>query len=860
MRKPVLSALAFIVAVAPGAALAQERPGKIEVRRGRRVVITNVGTSAPTPAPPAGQSPEPDAPSTFVPVPPPVAATANTLRSATQLPYRLVVGGGAATTIVVSRMRGLTIMKGADGEFFAIRTSAAPTDDNAPFLGFSNAMTDLNSIPAVTSFSAATPAASGADALDEIVNYYPSGDRESWVTGIRVFRSVRYNAVYSGMDVLVTSRETSVHYRFVVAPGSDLRQIKLQFASASLDGQGNLLTGNVGGRRLAQGPPVATQSQVPIAARWEIAMSGSTASPHVDAYDTSRELVIDFDIVTAGMEQESGPGTTMFMPRGTVVALDEQQYLYVAGRFDKGIGVWKLTAAGDPIFSTYIAMFTAQRNLFAIRPDGNGDVYVAMTNPNLFKPVPVTRPSCTERCVGPYVIKLNGRGELVEAALASSPDNQATAIALTSKGAVYTGGSNLRPDLQLKDSCCAAGGLRGYLLEHDPLHRDGSEIVYGTFLADFYMPKAIHVDTSGIVYVAGEAGAPSGTLPAPLPGEAFQKSFGGGNSDGFVLKLDPARKGPASLLAATYFGGADESPFADELITDLAVDGAGNVYAAGRTTSPTLPASASAYQRDARGPSDGFVCKLDPDLKRLRWSTRLGGTDDDAVTALSVGADQNVYIGGWTKSQDFPKARAPEESETIPPDTPKAFLAKFNSVGRDLIESTIFGASEGMTDRFSIVTIPGSMMITEGIFGPAFSDLGVVGAQAEFPAMLATIRVNPAAGSVDPHIRAVSVKGPKVTIQGGNFDSGASVLVNDQVASVSSRSATEMVAVILQDVKGRLDVSVINADHKSATATAESSPLDVAFARLWHISFTTKVAAAVIAAIALIAAYVRRRR
>ncbi|HEV2245117.1 MAG TPA: SBBP repeat-containing protein, partial [Terriglobia bacterium] len=101
----------------------------------------------------------------------------------------------------------------------------------------------------------------------------------------------------------------------------------------------------------------------------------------------------------------------------------------------------------------------------------------------------------------------------------------------------------------------------------------GTAIVYSTYLGSYNRGSAIAVDAAGNAYVTGYTY--SNNFPT-TPG-AFQTTFGGGNGDAFVSKLNPSG---SALIYSTYLGGAHV-----DLSYGIAVDGAGNAYVTGNTMS-----------------------------------------------------------------------------------------------------------------------------------------------------------------------------------------------------------------------------------------------------------------------------------
>lgn len=130
------------------------------------------------------------------------------------------------------------------------------------------------------------------------------------------------------------------------------------------------------------------------------------------------------------------------------------------------------------------------------------------------------------------------------------------------------------------------------------LNPTGTSLEYATYIggssSDF--AAGIEVDTSGNIYVAGD----TRSIDFPVTSGAYDTTYNT-NDDVFMLKLDAT----GSLTYATYIGGSS----ADYAI-DMAVDGDGNVYATGATTSSDFPVTSGAYDTTiVNGGQDAFVVK-----------------------------------------------------------------------------------------------------------------------------------------------------------------------------------------------------------------------------------------------------------
>src|SRR5258706_1538218 len=83
---------------------------------------------------------------------------------------------------------------------------------------------------------------------------------------------------------------------------------------------------------------------------------------------------------------------------------------------------------------------------------------------------------------------------------------------------------------------------------------------------------------------------------------AYDTSSNGGY-DAFVTKLTAA----GALAYSTFLGGSGE-----DYSWGIAVDGSGNSYVTGQTTSSNFPTTAGAYDISHKGNFDAFVTKLNP--------------------------------------------------------------------------------------------------------------------------------------------------------------------------------------------------------------------------------------------------------
>ncbi len=151
-----------------------------------------------------------------------------------------------------------------------------------------------------------------------------------------------------------------------------------------------------------------------------------------------------------------------------------------------------------------------------------------------------------------------------------------------------------------------------------------------------------------------------------------------GRNAAYRLIIDP-------LIVSTYLGGSGS-----EEIYRIVRDDAGYVYVCGWTTSSNFPLTPGAYDQQYVI-REGFVARFTPDVRTLVFSTYLGGSDDDYLTALDVDEDGNVYLVGFTESSNFPVVNAYDN--TFNGGWRDAVVAKLSADGTFLYFSTYLGGT-----------------------------------------------------------------------------------------------------------------------------------------------------------------------
>jgi Beta-propeller repeat len=246
-------------------------------------------------------------------------------------------------------------------------------------------------------------------------------------------------------------------------------------------------------------------------------------------------------------------------------------------------------------------------------------------------------------------------------------------------------------------------------------------VTYSTYLGGSGDDEPIWsaIDRAGNFYVTGITFSPD----FPTTPGSFQPTFGGGDADAFVAKLN--RSG-SELVWSTYLGGDGF-----DVAIGLDVDRHGNVVVTGTTSSTGFPTTPGALQPTfAGGDNDAFVTKLNAKGSRLLFSTFLGGDGFDVGFISFFDKRGNVHVEGDTGSPDFPATPGSFQS-TFGGGGSDGFVTKLNPRGSRLVYSTFIGGSgadgahDGELDKKGNFYIDGftestDFPVTPGAFQPSF--------------------------------------------------------------------------------------------------------------------------------------------
>ena len=188
----------------------------------------------------------------------------------------------------------------------------------------------------------------------------------------------------------------------------------------------------------------------------------------------------------------------------------------------------------------------------------------------------------------------------------------------------------------------------------------------------------------------------------------------------------------AALTWSTFLGGSNH----DLSGTAITVDGVGDVFVAGTTSSADFPVTPGAYDTTYNGSpntgdyaGDGFLAKFSGATGGLIFATYLGGaTGDEEIDDILLLPSGEILVLGTTWSSDFPVTAGADNGGS------DIFVAKFTADGSTLLWSTLLGgvADDSMWSNtraavdsagyihFTGITFSADFPTTPGVFQPTF--------------------------------------------------------------------------------------------------------------------------------------------
>jgi hypothetical protein len=511
----------------------------------------------------------------------------------------------------------------------------------------------------------------GLEPMPAVISYF-KGPREKWRTGLKTYGSVIYRDLWPGIDLVYTGTVNRLKYSFLVKPGADPGRIRLAYrgvSSLSVSDAGQLEV-KTPVKEFHDDRPVAWQEVKgrPVEVRTEYAVSAhGDKGAHgygfkVGDYDRSKVLVLD-PAVLLYCGYIGGSGTDY----GYGIAIDSSRNVYVAGATNSAQASFPVTVGPD------------------LTSNGNYDAFVAKVN-------------------------ASGTALVYCGYIGGSGSDWAQAIAVDSSGNAYVTGFTSSDQTTFPVSGgpdLTYNGGNFYDAFVAKVNASGTALTYCGYIGGGGDEKGygIAVDGSGNAYVTGYTTSDQTTFPVTGgPDLTFN-----GNRDAFVAKVNASG---TALVYCGYIGGSG-----DDYGLGIAIDGGGNAYVTGCTTSTqaTFPITVGP-DLTLNGDYDAFVAKVNASGTALTYCGYIGGSDYDCGNGVAIDGNGNAYVTGFTYSSEttFPVTVGPDL--TFNGGTYDAFVAKVNASGTALVYCGYIGGG-GYDEGFGIAVDGGGNAYVTGYAG-----------------------------------------------------------------------------------------------------------------------------------------------
>jgi hypothetical protein len=486
------------------------------------------------------------------------------------------------------------------------------------------------------------PAVVGERPLPGTSNYFVGSSPKQWHRGVEHYRQVRYQQVYPGTDLVYHGDQQQLEYDFVLAPGADPDRIRMRYSGAdqlSVNDAGELQIHTAAGSLIQKRPVVY---QTVDGARHNI--------------DGSFRLLAN----------DSGIADIAF----SVASYDHSQPLVI-----------------DPalVYSSYIGGGGSDQ-AFAIAVGSGGDIFISGTTTSTDFPLAGAIQGSAGGNSDVFVsrIKADGSALVYSTYLGGSSTDAGLGIAVDGSGSAYVTGYTRSSGFPTRNAIqtTIGGDYDAFVTKLSP---DGASLVYSTYWGGNNPDQgyAIAVDVNGNAYVTGATQSANFPLVNPIQKQMGNVPDAWGTSDVFVSEI--AADG-SSAIYSTYLGGE----FID-VGAGIAVDASGKAYVTGSTDSSDYPLK-NALQTSVAGQRDAFISVVKTKGSGLVFSTYLGGSNYEWGRGIGVDATGNIYIGGYTSSDDFPMINAWQPQYGGGSDD--AYVAKLSANGAQLLYSTYIGGSD----------------------------------------------------------------------------------------------------------------------------------------------------------------------
>ncbi len=564
------------------------------------------------------------------------------------------------------------------------------------------------------------------------VHYFKGNHADKWLTDARTYTTVSLGDVYRGIELQLKAYGNNVEKLFYIAPGAAPEQIQLEISGADslqVNNQGQLVLATESGA-IAFTRPVAWQDingvRIPVSAEYKILASAGQRNKYtftIGSYDSTYTLIID-PLLASTVFGSSSDDTSH------AIGLDSQGNVYITGETasttfpvegydssynggDRDVFVSKFSADLTTLLASTFIGGTYTDSSFSLAIDASDTVYITGSTASPDFPATIndtvfnndTNNSFTDV----FVTRLSSDLDTLLASTFIGGVNSDEGFDLgILDGDIYVTGYTSSPDFPTT--------AMAYDQVHDA-HQDIfitrlpatlSTLTASTLLGGlgYDYGNALTFDSQGYLFITGS------TTSSDFPSTTGLDPIFGNGAQVMVAKL-PSDLSALTAASVISGGGTTDSSRC------IAIDSSDNIYISGSTNSSNFPTTSGAYDRIAAS-FEVFVTKFNNTLNTIMASTFLGGGSWDQGYSLLLDSSNNVYITGYTNTEDFPTS--PLGYDKTHNGWDDVFISKLSPDLSSLLASTFLGTN-GNDWGYSMIRDSSGNIYVTGVTGRNSNDI-----------------------------------------------------------------------------------------------------------------------------------------